>query len=196
MVTEKGNVTPAILSSPLSVVNAGVSTPMSKLHARRSRGLLLPDLAWASSVDESALWLQQLDLNSYGAFTVLMLEPGKAAVVAHWDCSQLILDRNADAQMPLTSSSYDPDGVHRSRLFQYQQRVLGDDAIDAAALYDFHTSHGLQPNAYSTCMHREDAETVSFSWIVVTGKDIRFQYSPAAPCQWVPCEERILMRAG
>jgi hypothetical protein len=31
-------------------------------------------------------------------------------------------------------------------------------------------------------MHREDAHTVSFSHIIVTEGQIRFEYLPAAPC--------------
>src|SRR5438309_2244805 len=71
-------------------------------------------------------------------------------------------------------------------------------AADAAPadLYWFHRSHGEEANAYSPCMHRGDAETVSFSWTVVTREEIRFTYSPAAPCQWSASEQRILMRAA
>jgi hypothetical protein len=177
------------------LLNGPQSRP-APMKTRRSRGLLLLDLAWASTLDECALFLQQLDLTVYGAFSLLMLAPGEPSIVAEWDGSHLSLDRNADARMPLTSSSFDPDGVHHARLGQFQQRVITGEIIDAATLYDFHTSHGGQASAYSTCMHREDAETVSFSWIVVTRSQIRFQYSPAAPCQWVPSEERILARAG
>ena len=66
--------------------------------------------------------------------------------------------------------------------------------VDPALLYAFHTSHGAAPDAYSPCMHREDAGTVSFSWVVVTREEVRFLYSPSAPCQCSPCEQRLLAR--
>ena len=68
--------------------------------------------------------------------------------------------------------------------------------VDPAALYRFHCSHGPGPDAYSPCMHRDDAETVSFSWVIVTRQETRFLYSPAAPCQWSPSEQQILARAA
>jgi hypothetical protein len=75
-------------------------------------------------------------------------------------------------------------------------RQVGGSAVDPARLYWFHASHGSEPNAYSPCMHRPDAETVSFSWIVVTPREIRLLYAPAAPCQCTPTAQEILPRAA
>jgi hypothetical protein len=45
-------------------------------------------------------------------------------------------------------------------------------------------------------MHRPDANTVSFTWVTVTAAEIRFLYSPSAPCHWAPGEILRLDRAG
>ena len=164
--------------------------------ARRSRGLLLPELVWASGSAECALWLKQLDLGRFAPFTLLVLEPGQPALVADWDRGSLRLDPAADARMPLTSSSVDPAGVCRSRAGEFENYVGSDGAIDPAALYRFHSSHGPRAGAYSACMHRDDAATVSFSWAIVTGRQVRFLYSPGAPCQWSPTRQQILARAA
>jgi hypothetical protein len=55
--------------------------------------------------------------------------------------------------------------------------------LDAAALTRFHASHADGLSAYSTCMHRQDAATLSFSHIRVMDGCADFFFSPAAPCQ-------------
>ena len=162
---------------------------------RRSRGLLVRELAWAESLAECALWLSQLDLRPYGSFTLLMIEPDSPAIVEGWNGAGLSTDKNGDARMPLISSSYDPSGVHSARMADFGAHLKGR-SPDAADLYWFHRSHGTRASAYSACMHRSDAETVSFSWAVVTPHDIRFLYSPSAPCQWSPSEQQVLTRAA
>jgi hypothetical protein len=163
---------------------------------RRSRGLLIRELAWAPCADECALWTKQLDLRQFAPFSLVILEPGRSAIVAQWDGGRLDVNLAGDAHMPLTSSSYDADGVRDSRLNDFARRVVPGQPLDPALLYRFHSSHGGSPDAYSTCMHRPDAQTVSFSWVIVTKDVIRFLYSPSAPCQWMPCEEQILVRAA
>ena len=51
------------------------------------------------------------------------------------------VDPAGDARMPLTSSSYDPDGVRRSRLDEFARRAESASAVDSTLLYEFHSSH-------------------------------------------------------
>jgi hypothetical protein len=157
---------------------------------------LLRELAWAPSADESALWLRHLDLSPFAPFSIIILEPERSAIVAQWDGLELTVDPDGDSHMPLTSSSYDAAGVRRARLNEFARRVGAMRPIDPALLYWFHSSHGTTPDAYSTCMHREDAETVSFSWVIVSRDAIRFLYCPGAPCQTEPSNQQILARAA
>jgi hypothetical protein len=179
-----------LLNGDANGASAGIGLP------RRSRGLLIRELAWASTVDECVQWLNQLDLRPYQAFFLLVLEPGPSAIVAQWDGTDLTVDPAADSRMPLTSSSYDAAGVRRFRLNELSRRANPTGIVDPAQLYDFHSSHSASADAYSPCMHREDAETVSFSWVVVTREDVRFQYWPAAPCRTARVERQILPRAA
>jgi hypothetical protein len=66
--------------------------------------------------------------------------------------------------------------------------------VNTSVLHEFHASHATAPDAYSPCMHRSDAETVSFSRIQVTDSDIAFFYSPGPPCQGCPGEIRKMAR--
>jgi hypothetical protein len=166
---------------------------------QRSRGLLLRELAWETTGADCLLSLRQLDLSPYAPFVLLILEPDRPAILAEWSRERLTVDSAAD-QMPLTSSSFDSCGVRRSRLSEFERRAGMAARVDPTLLYQFHASHGTAvdatADAYSPCMHREDAETVSFSWVVVTREEVRFLYSPSAPCRCSPCEQKLLARAA
>ena len=162
----------------------------------RSRGLLIRELIWARSVDDCAFLLGQLDLTLFAPFKLVLLEPGRSATLAGWDGACTAIASDGDSQIPLTSSSYDDAGVRRFRQDDFARRVGTRRPIDPALLYWFHANHASSPDAYAACMHRDDAETVSFSWIVVTREEIRFLYSPAAPCRFSPCEQQLLARAA
>jgi transport and Golgi organization protein 2 len=177
------------------LLNGDAGTRDSSPVPQRSRGLLPRELAWETTSADCLLSLRQLDLSPYAPFLLLILEPDRRAILADWDRERLTVDP-ATAQMPLTSSSFDSCGVRRFRLGEFARRAGMAGRIDPALLYDFHASHGASPDAYSPCMHREDAETVSFSWVEVTRHDVRFLYSPSAPCRWSPCEQKLLARAA
>jgi len=177
--------------------DAGTQNPFSS--RQRSRGLLLRELAWETTGSDCLLSLRQLDLSPYAPFVLLILEPDRPAILAEWSRERLTVDSAAD-QMPLTSSSFDSCGVRRSRLSEFERRAGMAARVDPTLLYQFHASHGTgmdaRADAYSPCMHREDAETVSFSWVVVTREEVRFLYSPSAPCRCSPCEQKLLARAA
>ncbi len=161
----------------------------------RSRGLIIPELTWAGCIDDCALLVRNIDLAGFAPFTLLMLEPSRQAMIARWNGTTLDVNPAGDNQMPLTSSSFDPDGVRRARLKEFA-RHTGALPIEPAELYRFHACHGSAPDAYSPCMHRDDAETVSFSWAVVSPQEIRFLYLPAPPCRHSLGEQKILARAA
>jgi hypothetical protein len=163
---------------------------------RRSRGLLLRELAWSPSAEECAFWLRHLDLSPFAPFSIVILEPGRSAILAEWNGFELIVDPAGDRHMPLTSSSYDAAGVRRARLNEFARLIGATRPIDPALLYWFHSSHGTAADAYSTCMHCPGAETVSFSWVIASKDAIRFLYSPGAPCQTKPSNQQMLARAA
>jgi hypothetical protein len=45
-----------------------------------------------------------------------------------------------------------------------------------------HRSHGTERGPYSTCMHREDAATVSYTEVTVSRQRADMSYTPGTPC--------------
>lgn len=169
----------ALCVTLLNVYDAACTQPANPI----SRGTLVWSLAGsAASARQAADQLRHTSLEDFPPFTLALLDLNET-IVCQWDRISLqIRDRNADALLPLTSSSYETDDVCASRRRDYLRRTAN--GRTTAELLDFHTSHGASPSAYSTCMHRADAATVSFSWIRATRGEVRFFYSPSAPCEW------------
>ncbi len=65
----------------------------------------------------------------------------------------------------------------------------------------FHASHEPARGAYSPCMHREDAHTVSFTRVRVSARLVALATSPASPCRAAPStrlelERRVALRTS
>ena len=144
---------------------------------RVSRGLLVLDLLGSRSAAEAIQSAAARDLAQFSPFTLIALEPALPAVLCAWDGTLSRIVLNADACMPLVSSSHDQCGAEHAR-----KRAF----TEAESLEHFHREHLGGPSAYSPCMHRDDAETVSFSLVRVSPSEIGLSYSPAAPCRRVP----------
>jgi len=166
----------------------GANRTGAEIHSSaplRSRGLLLLDLIPLPSVAVMCNRLREIELSPFAPFTLAALEPGHPAAVLKWDGSvKTLLFEDADRFM-LTSSSFDSDKVRRSRYEEYSH-VEYSHVHDVEGLVAFHRSHAPARSAYSTCMHRADAETVSFSWIQVSREETDFFYAPGAPCEKLP----------
>ena len=169
----------------------GANLTGSEIHVAatgRSRGMLPLDLIQESSVAAICERLREIDLSVFAAFTLAALEPGQPAAILEWDGSKKTLVFEEAERSMLTSSSFDSEEVRRRRREEYS-RVHSDDD-----LFAFHRSHAPTRSAYSTCMHRPDAQTVSFSWIRVSELAATFYYTPAAPCQQVAGVSSRLLR--
>lgn len=153
-------------------------------HDTRSRGLLALDLIPLPSVASICEHIRAADLSVFAPFTVVALEPRRPAALVEWNGLQKSVRFRSERRSMLTSSSFDPDGVRKMREEAY--------ALSASPL-EFH--HRCGANAYSPCMHRPDAATVSFSWIRVADLAADFYYTPAAPCERAAGVSQRLTRA-
>jgi len=158
----------------------------------RSRGLLIPELLECESVIETNERVSRMDLTSYAPFTLAVLEPGQHTSVMQWDGFEKVIVPYGEPYMPLVSSSFDPEGVQAKRREEFRRRLDAAGRLDASVLFGFHESHGRHKDAYSPCMHRPDARTVSFSWVRVGAESAEFFYAPDAPCSGSPGQSRTL----
>ena len=147
-----------------------------------SRGLLVRELMDCVSQSDVQQRLGGMRLTDFKPFTLLALEPAAPACVFHWTGQELLMADDGESLMPLISSSFDADGVVAFRQPHFARMKDATGEVSPEMLEAFHRSHDPAPGAYSPCMHRADAQTVSFSRIKVAGSVIEFSYNPQALC--------------
>ncbi len=162
----------------------------TKRTGRASRGHVVTPLTDSTCVDQAARRLIAMDLDAFAPFVIAALGPGQSVVI-DWDGEQRHVDPRPEQRMPLISSSYEPERVRERRQAEFDRMAT---TVSVECLYSFHSSHGKQRGPYSTCMHRSDAQSVSFSWVKVGGPEIEFLYSPDAPCQRAPFVRQAFLR--
>ena len=170
----------------LSLLNRYQEQPPRSTSQFTSRGSLLRSLSDCRSLAAVVERVGMESLSNYQPFTLLALAPARPALIATWDGRDCALEANGESRMPLSSSSFEADRVVRSRITHFKQLAVSP--ISTELLAQFHRSHHPSPSAFSTCMHRDDAATVSFSRIRVAAQTIEFWYHPASPCQKVETE--------
>lgn len=147
-----------------------------------SRGLLVKNLMDSYSRIEAQSRVEGIDLRQFQPFTLAAFEPGENCLLIEWTGRELFAG-DGESAMPLVSSSFDQAGARnaRKRLFERLARVW-DSRVDARLLRNFHQSHAPARGPYSPCMHRDDARTVSFSYVKVAADSIQFFYLADSPC--------------
>lgn len=146
-----------------------------------SRGQLVRNLLDSRATGEVHSRIDSLELERFQPFTLLTIETGMPALLVEWNGSQLIIDEDADGQMPLASSSFETSGAIAYRKALLQRLSGGSLSVDT--LRAFHATQEPGRAAYGPCMRRDDAHTVSFSWIKVRPERITFEYTATAPCE-------------
>lgn len=154
-----------------------------------SRGKLVSALATLPDVAAVESDLAVRPLTRFRPFTLLALAPGRRVVALRWDGRELAA-LGPEPPMPLTSSGVDAAGAHAARTALLERLAAEQGGMSPELLLRFHKSHQPERGAYSPCMHRHDAKTVSLSWVRVGERMISFAYGAGSPCT-VPLAEPL-----
>jgi uncharacterized protein with NRDE domain len=145
-----------------------------------TRGEIAIELLAASTLEEVQSRFQRLKVAAYRPFSLFAIAPGQPVFKADWNGRSLTLNPYADQASPLVSSSYDTTRACATRRATYQ--TLTHQGVTLDTLIRFHSSHFPESGPYSTCMHRADAQTVSFTIIMVGPDGAAIRYTPGPPC--------------
>lgn len=171
----------------LALLNRGPASPI-----QLSRGLVLVNLIAARAVSEVRDRIATFELSDFAPFTLAGLEPGSPATLFNWNGRALTVVPHADRCMPLVASSFDPEGVERERRAEFSRLQAESGGLRAGVLLAFHRSHEPTRGPHSPCMHRQDAETVSFTWVTVTPSEVNLHYATGSPCRSLAGESQTL----
>jgi hypothetical protein len=172
-----------------AIVNWYEMTTDKKPDPMRTRGEIIPQLLKHNSLIDADSALRRLPLNEYQPFRLIGLEiqPVAKACEWRWDGHHLGVILHLWQPLHWFSSGFDEAGVNAVRAVT-SSHFLPDpwpSTADMAvtALRALHCSHLPMPGPYSICMHRGDAETVSYTELVVSPTMAVMRYAPQAPCK-------------
>jgi hypothetical protein len=164
------------------VVNGYLRDDCEPMDAPRSRGRLVHDVAAARTSGELRTRLEAHDLRRYRSFRMLGLHPDDTGLLATWDTRSLDVVTDAEPYCPLLSSSHAASAVAAARLDAWSASTAAT-TRDVDALLAYHAGHAHGVSAYSVCMHRDDAETRSFTRVDVENERVRLAWTPGPPCR-------------
>ena len=158
-----------------------------------SRGQIVKDASSCRTFSEVKALVSSLELSKYAPFSLLCFDPeadNYAEVpLIRWNGKDLAFLMQ---KSPLISSLFDFEAVFASREKQYFDAFESEPTPDQ--LLAFHRSHKPEASAYSVCMHREDAQTVSLSHISLALKEAAFNYYDGSPCTQQQANSFVLER--
>ena len=104
-----------------------------------------------------------------------------------WDLKRLVRQNHKWKSQQWISSGFDEPATQRVRgkVFRQLQRQRSVGTLNW--LHRLHRSHKPQAGPFSTCMHRADAATVSYTEIAVSEQSAVFCYHAGAPCDQSAC---------
>ena len=149
-----------------------------------SRGEVINSMSAAISPEVADAALRELPLNRINPFRLIGIYPANGEIVEwRWNLKQLVRQNRSWESQQWISSGFDEPIAQRvrSKTFQRAERQHSAGSLDW--LRRLHRSHSPQAGPFSTCMHRADAATVSYTEVTVSSRQATMRYHAGAPCQ-------------
>jgi Transport and Golgi organisation 2 len=189
----------------ISLNDAGVTFALINWYSIRrrveshplSRGEVVLRARAAESVADARAALGELSLPRVNPFRLIGVFPRERAVREwRWDLATLREVAHRWVNGIWISSGFDEPGAQRTRGKTFNQALQQSSVGRSDWLRRLHRSHSPMRGAYSTCMHRADAATVSYTEITVTHRTGTLRYAPGAPCctTFLPAKQFSLCR--
>jgi hypothetical protein len=128
--------------------------------------------------------LVRLALNRINPFRLIGIFPAAGDII-EWRWDLKTLERNVHAWQPQQwiSSGFDEPAAQRARSRTFQEALKHKSVGSLNWVRQLHRSHAPDKGPFSTCMHRLDAATVSYTEAVVVGASASMGHSLGPPCQ-------------
>jgi hypothetical protein len=148
-----------------------------------SRGEVILAAGGADTADSVTAALERLPLGRINPFRLIGVFPAAKEIVEwRWDMRKLGRNNHPWRAQQWISSGFDEPMAQRARGKTFAAALRQKSAGSAGWLRRLHRSHAPEPGPFSTCMHRADAATVSYTEVSVNGREGSMEYIGAAPC--------------
>jgi hypothetical protein len=155
-----------------------------------SRGVVVARLASVSSLRDVAGRLSSIPLQNLRPFRLIVVDQSaKMLIECRWDLRQLRTWRHAWHLQHWFSSGFDEATAETRRRLICREARNQKSRGTLRWLRRLHRSHRPRPSAFSICMHRSVAATVSYTEIVGQNERMIMRYKPGPPCASAPSSE-------
>jgi hypothetical protein len=149
-----------------------------------SRGVVVNSVRAAAGKDEIDSTLAGLPLATINPFRLIGIFPATGEILEwRWDLKNLLRKKRPWKARQWISSGFDEPKARRTRSAIFRQEQLNSPAASLAWLRRLHRSHAPERGAFSTCMHRPDAMTVSCTEIALTSRHATMRHHQGPPCR-------------
>jgi hypothetical protein len=161
----------------------------------RSRGEIIPRVSNARVVEEVTSGLEELPLKRFNPFRLAGVFPNAGKIAEwRWDLQRLQIRSHRWRSGQWISSGYDEPGAQKIRRQTFRRAQEQVSAGTLGWLRRLHRSHAPRAGPYSTCMHRADAATVSYTEISVQHRRAIMGYVAGPPCASGGLEQILELR--
>ena len=148
-----------------------------------SRGQVVKGTSSAGKSDEADKKVASLPLNFINPFRLIGVFPDERAVVEwRWDLKKLVRRNCEWKPQQWISSGHDEPKAQSFRSSTFRRALQKRSAGTLKWLQQLHASHDPERGPFSTCMHRADAATVSYTAICVARERGLMKYHAGSPC--------------
>ena len=189
----------------IGINDAGLSLALINWYAKPqrdralcvSRGIVIPHLLAADDLAGVGLLFSDLPMSRINPFRLIAVSlAGHAVSEWRWDGAVLECRRHGWKRGHWFSSGFDEALVNRKRAGMVRAAAAAVSARTSAWLRQLHNSHQPERGAFSVCMHRQDAQTVSYTEILATRRMAQMRYAAGPPCTKKPGAPRLLSFAS
>lgn len=148
-------------------------------RANLSRGIVVPHLLAADNLARASVLFGSLPLAHINPFRLIAASlPEQRLQEWRWNGNSLSLSRKPWARLHWFSSGHD-----EARVAERRAKTARETRGTLSHLRRLHRSHQPERSAFSVCMHREDAETVSYTEILAFSHGAQMRHATGALCK-------------
>lgn len=148
-----------------------------------SRGEVVNSVSPAISPEAADAALRGLPLHRINPFRLIGVFPAASEIIEwRWNLKQLVRKKLPWKSQQWISSGFDEPTAQRVRGKIFQRALQQQSAGQVDWLRRLHRSHSPQLGPFSTCMHRADAATVSYTEVAVSSDRVAMRHHTGAPC--------------
>lgn len=161
------------------------SNDVDTIHEKtRTRGCIIPAVVGSTCSEVAKSVLAELDLQGILPFRLVGFFPAKELVMEwHWDQMSLRRESHPWEIRQWCSSSLSDAEASSRRGSAFKNKVQECDGQSPGWLRGLHASHDPEHPHFSHCVHRGDVETLSYTELVCTSRNLECIYVSGSPCK-------------